>query len=223
MKPLTDERNVAVIFDLDGVLTDTAELHFQSWRQIAAELGVPFDRRANDALRGLGRLESLNMLLGSRAAEFDADAKARLTAEKNAVYLRLVERMTPADLLPGVAGLLDELRDSGVPCAVASSSRNAFAVLDRLEIAARFRVIIDGHRAPRSKPDPQAFLLAAADLNVAASGCVVVEDAASGIVAAQAARMRVVGIGPAERVGGADLVVAGPHELSAARLLALLA
>lgn len=211
-----------MIFDLDGVLTDTAELHFQSWRQIAAGLGVPFDRRANDALRGLGRLESLNRLLGPRAAEFDDDAKARLTAEKNAIYLRLVERMTPADLLPGVERLLDDLRDCGVPCAVASSSRNAVAVLDRLRIAARFRVIVDGNRAPRSKPDPQAFLLAAADLNVPASRCVVVEDAASGIAAARAARMRVVGVGPVDRVGGADLVVAGPHELTAARLLALL-
>lgn len=197
----------AVLFDLDGVLTDTAELHYQSWQALADELGLPFDRRANEALRGLSREQSLALVLGARAGEFSEAQRADLTRRKNEDYLRRVAKMTPADLLPGAEELLAALAAMDVPMAVASSSRNAHTVIERLGIAPRFRVIVDGNLAPRSKPDPQVFLVAAERLGMPPARCIVVEDAASGVAAGKAAGMRVIGLGPPERVGAADRVV----------------
>lgn len=197
----------AVIFDLDGVLTDTAELHYQSWQRIADELGLPFDRHANEALRGLSRPESLLRVLGAAAGRFDEGERQRLLAQKNEDYLARVARLSPADLLPGIGALLRGLAGRGVPMAVASSSRNALAVMERLGIAARFAAIVDGNHAPRSKPDPQVFLLAAERLAVAPAVCAAVEDAESGVESARAAGMFVIGVGPAERVGRAHRVV----------------
>lgn len=211
----------AVLFDLDGVLVDTAELHFRSWRRIAAELGVPFDRARNEPLRGLGRMESLERLLGPRAGEFSAARKQALADAKNDAYLALVGGLTPGDLLPGVVDLLRGLRERGVPLAVASSSRNTRAVLERLGVAGCFAAIVDGNDAPRSKPDPQVFLRAAERLGVPPAACIVIEDAASGVAAARAAGMRVIGVGPAERVGAAERVVASLAELSVDELLGL--
>jgi beta-phosphoglucomutase len=215
-------RSSAVIFDLDGVLTDTAELHYQSWQRIADELGLPFDRHANEALRGLSREESLERLLGPRSAEFSPQRKQEITARKNAEYLARVSSMTPADLLPGARELLTAVRETGLGVAVASSSRNAGAVIDRLGIRALLDAVVDGNDAPRSKPDPQVFLLAAERLGVPPRRCAVVEDAASGVAAALAAGMKVVGIGPRERVGAAHLVVAAIGELSVAMIRPLL-
>jgi beta-phosphoglucomutase len=211
----------AVIFDLDGVLTDTAELHFQSWKWIADELGVPFDRAANEHLRGLGRDESLARLLGARAGNFTPQQKAEITRRKNDDYLHRVERMSPTDLLPGAAELLRNLRRNDVKLAVASSSRNAHAVIDRLGIRGQLDAIVDGNDAPRSKPDPRVFLLAAERLGVAPHECVVVEDAASGVQAARAAHMHVVGIGPPQRVGEAEIVAETIAAVSADVLLRL--
>lgn len=211
----------AVLFDLDGVLTDTAELHYQSWQTLADELGLPFDRHANEALRGLSREQSLALVLGARAGEVSEAQRADLTRRKNEDYLRRVAKMTPADLLPGAAELLAALAAMDVPMAVASSSRNAHTVIERLGIASRFRVIVDGNLAPRSKPDPQVFLVAAERLGVAPSRCIVVEDAASGVAAAKAAGMRVIGLGPPERVGAADRVVSCLSEIDAGTLAAI--
>lgn len=212
-----------VIFDLDGVLTDTAELHFQSWREVTAELGIRFDRAANEALRGLGRMESLRIVLGSRWESTPADLRQIVADRKNDYYLRRVAMLSPAELLPGISALLPALRTAGAALAVASSSKNARVVLDRLGIAATFDAIIDGNDAPRSKPDPQVFLAAAAALQLAPVQCVVVEDAEAGVAGARAAGMRVIGVGPHERVGGADAVVATTGLLTADRVLSLLA
>lgn len=211
----------AVIFDLDGVLTDTAELHYRSWQAIADALGLPFDRAANEHLRGLSREESLARVLGPRASGFADSRKADLTRKKNEIYLSLVARMTPADLFDGAADLLRDLRSAGARLAIASSSRNAQIVVQRLGIAACFDVIVDGNDAPLSKPDPQVFLLAAERLSARPEDCVVIEDAASGIAAAQAANMRVIGIGPAERVGAADRVVPALGMLRAGDVLSM--
>jgi len=204
-----------VIFDLDGVLTDTAELHYQSWRQMARELGVPFDRRANDALRGVSREESLRRFLGPRLDGFTAGELQDIMRRKNQDYLERVERMTPADLLPGIGPLLAELQARGARLAIASSSRNARAVVERLGIGRCFDAIVDGNDAPRSKPDPQVFLLAAERIRETPADCVVVEDAESGVAAGLAAGMRVVGVGPAERVGRAHVRVGTTLELTA--------
>jgi kojibiose phosphorylase len=212
----------AVIFDLDGVLTDTAELHYQSWQEIADKLRIPFDRQANEALRGLGRSESLQRVLGPRWYSFTPSQRDDLMHAKNEAYLRRVAQMSPRDLFPGVADLLRDLRRAGAKLAIASSSRNSLAVIERLGIRPSFDAIVDGNDAPRSKPDPQVFLVAAQRLGARPTECVVIEDAEAGVAAARAAGMRVVGIGPHERVGAADLRVPTPAELRAAAVLGLL-
>ena len=211
----------AVIFDLDGVLTDTAELHYLSWQQLTDELGLPFDRAANEALRGLSRPESLEKILTDRSNHYSSDQKRELLRRKNDDYVSRVEQMSPDDLFPGAVELLRELRDRGVRTAVASSSRNAELVLDRLGIRALLDAIVDGNDVPKSKPDPEVFVEAARRLGVAARNCVVVEDAESGVAGARAGGMRVVGIGPAERVGAADVVKETIADLAADELIAL--
>ncbi len=212
----------AVIFDLDGVLTDTAELHYQSWQRLMDEIGVPFDRQVNEALRGLSRGESLETILGERLSEFAEEQKEEIARRKNNEYLARVAKMTPADLSPGAGELLQALRARGAAVAVASSSKNAKAVLDRLGIRPLLDVLVDGNEIQRSKPDPEVFLRAAERLGVPAARCVVVEDAASGVNAARAAGMRVVGLGPPDRIGRADLVKAAIGDLKADELLELL-
>ena len=212
---------LAVIFDLDGVLTDTAELHFRSWRVVADELGIPFDRAVNDRMRGLSRPESLAVLLGDRHREFSPERKRQLTDRKNEAYLELVAQMTEADLLPGAKTLIEDLQRRGVRMAIASSSRNAEVVVERLGIRAALHTLVDANTAPRSKPDPQVFVAAAVRLGVSPARCVVLEDAEAGVAAALAAGMPVIGIGPRERVGGADLVVAHLAELDADRVLSV--
>lgn len=212
----------AVIFDLDGVLTDTAELHYQSWQWLMDEMGIRFDRQANEALRGLSRVESLETILGERSPEFTPEQKEEITGRKNEDYVSRVARMTPADLLPGAADLLRELRERDVAIAVASSSKNARAVLVHLGIEALLDAVVDGNDVGESKPDPRVFLEAAERLGVEPSRCVVIEDATSGVAAALAAGMRVVGIGPRQRVGRAHRVKPTIAALGADELLELL-
>lgn len=197
----------AAIFDLDGVLTDTAELHYQSWQILADELKLPFDRKANEALRGLSREESLARVLGTASGRFSEHEKRDITQQKNDIYLQRVASMSADDLFPGASKLLIDLRATGFLLGLASSSRNAHVVLGQLGIKALLDQIVDGNDAPRSKPDPQVFQLTAQRLGVPADRCVVVEDAESGVAAARDAGMRVIGIGPIERVGRADFRV----------------
>jgi len=213
----------AVIFDLDGVLTDTAELHFQSWLEISREIGVPFDRQANEALRGLSRADSLRVFLGPHAVRFTPQQQAGIMDRKNDLYVARVRRMTPDDLLPGSRELLEDLRGRGVGVAVASSSKNTRLVLEKLRIEPLLDAVVDGNDITRSKPDPEVFLLAARRLGVPPQRCVVVEDAESGVAAGLAAGMKVVGIGPPQRVGRAHLVVASVVALDPDAVLGLLA
>lgn len=207
----------AFIFDLDGVITDTSELHYQSWSRLANEIGMPFSREDNEKLRGVSRRESLQILLKGRTiCENEA---AVLTERKNAYYLERVESLTPEDVLPGVPDLLEELKVAEIKTAIASSSKNANAVISKLLVRPYFQVIVDGLMVTKSKPAPDLFLRAAEELNVPAENCVVVEDAAAGIQAGKAAGMRTIGLGPMERVGAADEVL---PDLSQARLADLL-
>jgi beta-phosphoglucomutase len=191
----------AVIFDLDGVLTDTAEFHYLAWQQLADRYDLPFDRQANEALRGVSRADSLRLLLGDRrvdAATFEA-----MMAEKNATYVELLADMSPADLLPGAAALVDACRERGLRVAIGSSSKNAPMVLDALAMTERFDAIADGTTVEAAKPAPDLFLAAARMLEVAPEACAVVEDAGAGVDAALAAGMVAVGVGPPDRVGHA--------------------
>lgn len=213
----------AILFDLDGVITDTADLHYLSWQRLADELGLPFDRTINEQLRGLSRPKSLRIVLAERWDSFPETERADLLDRKNRYYLDSVAAMSPADAFAGIPELLRDLRAADVRLAVASSSRNARVVLERLQLMPQFDAIADGNDVEHSKPDPAVFLCAAGRVEVPPERCLVIEDAASGIEAGLAAKMKVIGVGPPERVGAADVQVTRPEDLRAADLLALLA
>ncbi len=194
-----------VIFDLDGVLTDTAELHYLGWKRLADEDGIPFDRQANESLRGVDRRESLMRLLAGRPAT--EEQIQEMMARKNHYYQEFIRGVTPANLLPGALDLLDELRAAGIKIAIGSASKNARPVIERLGIAGRVDAISDGHSVERHKPAPDLFLHAAAQLGLPPAQCLVVEDAASGVEAALAAGTWTLGLGPVERVGAAHVVL----------------
>ncbi|MFP4150011.1 MAG: beta-phosphoglucomutase [Nitriliruptoraceae bacterium] len=191
----------AVIFDLDGVLTETAEYHYLGWQRLADEEGLPFDRAANEALRGLSRAESLRALLGERTV--DEASFERMMERKNGYYVESLQGMSPKDLLPGAISLVVDAKRRGMKVAIGSSSKNARFVLDKLQITGLFDAIADGHTVERAKPAPDLFLAAADLLGVAPAHCIVVEDAGAGVDAALAAGMTAVGTGPKERVGHA--------------------
>ncbi len=199
----------AFLFDLDGVIVDTAKYHYLAWKEIAGRFGFDFTPEQNELLKGVGRMESLDILLRLGNVEPDPGERELLAAEKNERYLRLCERITPADLLPGVKPFLDEIRSAGLRTGIGSASRNARFILGKLEISASFDAIIDGNCISKGKPDPEIFLLGASALDEAPARCVVFEDAAAGIAAAKAAGMYAVGIGAPENLPGADLVIPG--------------
>ena len=194
----------AFIFDLDGVLTDTAEFHYLAWKRLAEEEGVPFDRRDNEKLRGVSRRDSLLILLRGRTAT--EEEIAAMMERKNRYYVALIERMGKEALLPGATEILTALRRMGYKVAVASVSRNTRTVIGRLGLTGLFDAIADGYSVERAKPAPDIFLYAAAALGVSPRECVVVEDAEAGIEGALAAGMLAVGLGPRERVGKAHFV-----------------
>lgn len=194
-----------VIFDLDGVLTDTSELHYLGWQRLADEEGLPFDRQANEALRGVSRRDSLMLILGDRPVT--EDRIQDMMARKNRYYQEAIQGVTPGNLLPGALELLEELRAGQIKIAVGSASRNARPVIERLGIADSVDAISDGYSVDRQKPAPDLFLHAAAQLDLPPEHCLVVEDARSGVEAALAAGMWVAGLGPAERVGAAHVVL----------------
>ena len=191
MKP----RLEGIIFDLDGVITDTAEYHYQAWKALADELGIPFDREFNQNLRGVGRVDSLKLILGQVDHSYSEDEIFELAQQKNEHYKRLIEHITPDDLLPGIEQLLTDLREVGVKLAVASASRNAPTVIDGLKIGGMFDFIADAAKIVVGKPDPEIFLTSAEKLAVPVRNCVGVEDAEAGITAIREAGMFSVGIG----------------------------
>jgi beta-phosphoglucomutase len=196
----------AIIFDLDGVLTDSAEYHFQAWKRLADEEGIPFTREDNEKLRGVSRRESLALLLNGRSIS-DEQAEAWME-RKNGYYREMIKGVSSADILPGVLSLLEEIRAAGLRIAVASASKNAPDVLEGLGIRPMIDVLVDGSHVSRPKPAPDLFLEAARLLGVLPAQALVVEDAAAGIDAARAAGMIAVALGPWERFEtGADLIL----------------
>jgi beta-phosphoglucomutase len=199
------------IFDLDGVLTDTAEYHYRGWKHLAEELGIPFTRVDNEELRGISRHESLLLVLKGR--EYSEEQMQEMMDRKNRYYLEFIRDISPRDLLPGARNLLEEIRAAGLKSAVGSASRNASDVIKRLGIAELLDVTADGHSVGRQKPAPDLFLYAAAQLRLNPPECVVVEDAAAGIEAARVGGFRSIGLGPRERVGAAELVLPSLEEV----------
>jgi beta-phosphoglucomutase len=205
------------IFDLDGVLTDTSEYHYLGWQRLCDEEGIPFDRQKGEHLRGIGRMEALRWILGDR--DVSPEQFAEMAARKNGYYKEYVEQMTPDNLLPGARALLEETRAAGIKIAVASASKNAPRVIELLQIGPLLDAVTDGYSVNRTKPEPDVFIHAAGQLRLPVSQCVVFEDATSGVAAGKTAGMRVVGLGPPERVGAADVVLG---DLDGVRLTTLL-
>jgi beta-phosphoglucomutase len=193
------------IFDLDGVLTDTAEYHYLAWQKLADEAGLPFSREANEDLRGVSRRESLMLIVGNK--EYSEAQLQEMMERKNAYYVEFIQDISSQDVLPGVVDLLDELRKAGIKIAIGSASKNAHTVVEKLGIASKIDAIADGYSVQNPKPAPDLFLHAAKLLGLQALNSVVVEDAGAGVEAALAAGMQVIGLGPVERVGNAHIVL----------------
>lgn len=211
----------ALIFDMDGVIADTLSLHYRAWLRLTAEEGVTFTLADNDVLRGLSRRDSIAYVFRQRPP--DAAHAEALMARKNVYFHELLAHMTPADRLPGVTALIDEARAAGLGVGLASSSQNVYPVLDRLAMTGLFDVIVDRHRVAHSKPAPDAFLWAAGRLNVPPLRAVVFEDSAVGVQAARAGGFPVVGLGDAQIVGAADVVLPSLDGVTLAALLSHLA
>ncbi|MDZ7799474.1 MAG: beta-phosphoglucomutase [Trueperaceae bacterium] len=203
-----------VALDLDGVVTDSAAYHDQAWKALADELDIPFDETANQALRGLPRMDSLEAILARGQRALPEEEKQRLAARKNAHYQRLIEDVTPRDLLPGIPELLVELGQAGVRIVLASSSRNAPALVRRLGIEDRLDAIVDPAAVHAGKPDPEIFERAAEALGLSPEDCVGVEDAAAGVASIEGAGMPSVGVGDVAHLGDATRVVPDTRALT---------
>lgn len=195
----------AVVFDLDGVICHTDHYHYLGWKSVADDLGIPFDETVNNRLRGVSRMESLDIVLEPYEGEpLTDDRKLELATIKNDRYREMLGGMSPADLDPAVKATLDDLRGRGLKLAIGSSSKNAKFILERIGLGDYFDEISDGTNISRSKPDPEVFLKAAEYLGIDPARCVVVEDAVAGIDAAHAAGMYAVAMGDAADQGAGD-------------------
>jgi beta-phosphoglucomutase len=197
----------AVIFDLDGVITDTAHYHYLAWKRLAESQGVAFDEAFNEQLKGIDRMGSLDLILAGAAQDYSPRQKLALADTKNAHYQQLISTMSAADLLPGAVAALDAVRAAGLKIGLASVSKNAFSVLDRLGIRDRFDDVVDAALLANSKPHPEIFLTAAHHLGVAPADCLGVEDAVAGVASIKAAGMFALGIGSPHILTEADIVI----------------
>lgn len=211
----------AFIFDLDGVITDTAEYHFLAWQALAGDLGITFTREDNEELKGVSRMDSLEKILaiGFREADFTAEEKEHLAAKKNDHYLTLIQNITAADLLPGIKELIDDIKGQGLKLGMASASKNAFTVMESLGMRADFDIIVDAKTVVNGKPHPEVFLRAAEMLGVDPAACIGVEDAGAGVQAIKAAGMFAVAVGPKESFENADLVYDSTAQLLFAKIV----
>jgi len=211
----------AAIFDLDGVLVDSARLHFVAWKRIADELGIMFSEHDNEALKGVDRMGSLDHILALGELRLDLTAKEELAGRKNGYYLDALATMSDADVLPGARSLLSCARTAGLRLGIASASRNATMVLERAGLSGAVDFVADAAQVARSKPAPDIFLACASALGVAPGDCVGFEDAAAGVSAIKAAGMIAVGIGASDILAEADLVFESTVQVDLDRVLRL--
>lgn len=208
----------ACIFDLDGVIVDTAKFHYLAWRRLAQELGFDFTEEDNERLKGVSRMDSLNILLEIGGVELDDAKKEELAKNKNEWYVELISEMDEKEILPGTTEFLTMLKEAGLKISLGSASKNAKMILKKINLLHMFDCIIDGTDISKAKPDPEVFLLGAKALTVDPSECVVFEDAVSGVEAAISAGMYVIGIGTKETLHRANDVVGSLAEMTLDRL-----
>jgi beta-phosphoglucomutase len=198
----------ACIFDLDGVIVDTAKYHYLAWKRLARELGFEFTEKDNERLKGVSRMESLEILLSVGGIRIDDEnVKLQLAEKKNKWYVEYINQMTKDEILPGVIKFLELLKSAGIKIAIGSASKNTITILERIGLKDFFDAIIDGTRISKAKPDPEVFLKAAEELSVRPEECCVFEDAVAGIQAAKSAGMKVIGVGDPTILKGADKVI----------------
>ncbi len=199
----------ACLFDLDGVLVDTARFHYLAWKDLAQRLGFHFTGEDNERLKGVSRMDSLEILLEIGGIRLSQDDKLKYATQKNNLYLTYIETMTPEDILPGALEFMKAVRREGIKTALGSVSKNAGLILEKTGLLPLFDAVVDGNLISRAKPDPEVFLKGAGLLGVPAHSCIVFEDAVAGVEAAHRAGMKCVGIGSPEILKDADLVVPG--------------
>ena len=200
------KKEIAFIFDLDGVIVDTAKYHFLAWRNLANSLGFEFTEVHNELLKGVSRVRSLEILLGIGKVTVSEEEKQAFLLKKNEEYLEYVYKMTADEILPGVHDLLDYLDANHIKYALGSASKNAPLILEKVGLINRFSAIVDGNDVSKAKPDPEVFLIGAKKLNTIPQNCIVVEDAIAGVEAAKVANMVCVGIGDSQLLSKADYV-----------------
>ncbi|MFS1067143.1 beta-phosphoglucomutase [Enterococcus casseliflavus] len=210
------------VFDLDGVITDTAKYHYIAWKELAAEIGIEIDLKFNEQLKGISRMDSLERILtlGNKNDAYTEVEKEALATKKNTHYVQLLQSLTPDDLLPGVKTFLDEAKAKNIPCAIASASKNAPFILDKLGVMQDFDTIVDPATLKKGKPDPEIFIQAALALGIEPAEAVGFEDAQAGIDGIKAAGMYVVGVYSGEELHGADVIVEKLTDLNIDELLA---
>ncbi|MEJ2904436.1 beta-phosphoglucomutase [Pedobacter panaciterrae] len=214
-------QQIACIFDLDGVLVDTAVYHYKAWKQLANSLGFDFTQLQNEQLKGVNRMRSLEMILDWGGMQKSAEEKEELASLKNSWYVAMINKMTTDEVLPGSLTLLTELKSSGIKIALGSASKNSSIILQRTNLAHFFDAIVDGNSVTTSKPDPEVFLKAAEMLNTEPENCVVFEDAQAGVMAALAGNMKVIGIGDEEHLKETHLIAKDLSEITLGKILAL--
>jgi len=208
----------ACIFDLDGVIVDTAVYHYKAWKRLANELGFDFTEDDNEKLKGVSRTHSLELILQWGGITKTEAEKEELATRKNDWYVEMISHMTPAEILPGAKEFLITCRNAGLKTALGSASKNSITILNKIDIAHLFDAVIDGNKVSKPKPDPEVFLKGAEALNVAPVNCVVFEDAIAGVEAAINGGMKAVGIGSPDVLSEANLVVSGLNEMSLEKL-----
>ncbi|ODG92546.1 MULTISPECIES: beta-phosphoglucomutase [Bacillaceae] len=211
----------AIIFDLDGVITDTAEFHYLAWKKLGEDLGIPFDREFNETLKGVSRTDSLERILelGDRQNDFSEAEKDELATKKNAHYVELIRNISEKDLLPGIESFLIQIKRADIKIAMASASKNALMVANALGITSYFDHIVDAATVVNSKPDPEVFLKAANAVSANPENCIGVEDAAAGVDAINAANMFSVAIGDSTILSHANVVLSSTEELELNRII----
>ena len=201
------------IFDLDGVLVDTAKYHYLAWKRLAAELGFNFTEADNERLKGVSRVRSLEILLEVGRVTMPAEQKEKAASRKNTWYVEYLYTLDESSLLSGVKEYLLRLREKGIRIALGSASKNAPLILERLKITDLFDAVIDGNSVSKAKPDPEVFLKGAAAMNISVERCVVFEDALAGIEAAKAGGMSAIAVGKPELLPGADRYISSMMEM----------
>jgi len=197
----------ACIFDLDGVIVDTARYHYLAWAQLADQIGVDFNESINEQLKGVSRMTSLQMILDRSGFEISQKEKEDLAEQKNKWFIEMVNRMTSSEILPGIETFLVKLEKEGIRKAVGSASKNARLALQKTGLLDRFEIIVDGTMVQKAKPDPEVFMQAARKLGINPQNCIVFEDAIAGVKAAHNGGMKCIGIGKKDDLSEADLVI----------------